>query len=275
MNTQKILSVLIGICLLWACDDDDHGPGITAEAQKAFSEKYPTATYVSWETKGTYFVAEFKEGSQSSDAWFNATGQWFMTETDLNWAQLPKSIQDAFSSSEYAQWKIEDVDQLERKEAETLYILEIEQGEQELDLYFNPTGVLIQAINHKDDDHQGLLPQPIPDKIKNTVLEMYPNARLVDQETEHGITEVTIIDGTKSKEVKFNSSAEWLETEYDITVAEIPNTVVVTLNAQYPSSYVIDDAECHETPSGKFYHFEIEANGRESEINIREDGTIQ
>lgn len=276
MNTIKILlSTFVGIVLFFGCDDNDHSPTITSEAEKAFSEKYPSATHVSWDQEGTYLVAEFQENSQASNAWFNTAGHWFMTETDQTWEQLPEAVKNAFQASEYSQWRIDDVDMLERNEAETVYIIEVEKGGQEFDLYFNNSGVFIQASVDSDDDYLHLLPTLMPDKIKAAVLEMYPNAHFVDIETEHGITEVTIIDGMKSKEIRFNTALEWLETEYDITSKEVPAPVMTTLNAQYPNPYVIDEVECHETPEGKFYHFEIEINDRDSEINIREDGTIR
>lgn len=276
MKTVKILlSALAGIVLFFGCDDNDHSPTVTPEAEKAFSERYPSAIQVSWDQEGAYLVAEFIENSQSSNAWFNSAGHWFMTETDRNWEQLPEAVKDTFQSSEYSQWRLDDIDMLERNEAETLYVIEVEKGEQELDLYFNSNGVFIQASADSDNDYLHLLPALMPDKIKAAVLEMYPAAHFVDMETEHGITEVTIIDGMRSKEIRFNSSLEWLETEYDITRNDVPAPVMAALNAQYPNPYVIDEVECHETPEGRFYHFEIEINDRDSEINIREDGTIR
>lgn len=275
MKTGKIfLSAFVGIFLFSACDkDDDHSP-ITPETQKAFSNKYPSATNVSWESKNAYLVADFQNATYSSSAWFDHSGRWYMTETDLPWAQLPEAVKNTFNATEYAQWKLDDVDMLERNDAETIYIIEVEKNKQELDLYFSQSGLFIKAIGDQDDEHTGLLPPVTSEKIKAAVLKMYPAAKFVDIDTENGVTEVTIIDGNRSKEIRFDASEKWLETEYDILNNEIPVQVMETLNTRFTAPYIIDDAECHETPNGKYFQFEIEKNNQETDIRIQEDGTI-
>ena len=64
-------------------DDDDKGytPGKSVVA--AFEAKFPNAVAVSWEKKGVYEKAEFHQNGQEVDAWFDASGQWMMTETDV------------------------------------------------------------------------------------------------------------------------------------------------------------------------------------------------
>lgn len=265
---------LAGIFLLSGCDDDDNSPNITSEAQKAFSTKYPSATNISWENKNAYLIADFQNNAYSSSAWFDHSGRWYMTETDMTWAQLPEAVKTTFNTTEYAQWQLDDVDMLERNDAETLYIIEVEKGEQELDLYFSDAGIFIKAVTDGDNDHADLLPSGSSEKIKAEVLKMYPEARLVDFDTENGITEVTIIDGNRSKEVRFDALGQWIETEYDISNNEIPVKVMETLNTLFTAPYIIDDAECHETPNGVFFDMEIEKNNQETKVKIKEDGTI-
>lgn len=77
---------LFGFC---SCDNDD---SVTPDpqARQAFESKYPNATQVEWEKKNNYLIAEFIDNQLDGKAWFDATGQWYMTETELTHTnQLP------------------------------------------------------------------------------------------------------------------------------------------------------------------------------------------
>lgn len=123
------------------------------------------------------------------------------------------------------------------------------------------------------DDNDDISPNNLPENIKSAIQSMYPNAQVTEAEIEHGITEVDIWHENKKKEVRFNASGEWKETEYDVLRQEVPAAVLDALGTQYPNP-VIDDIDCYETPAGKYYRFEIIVNNREIKVNIQEDGTI-
>lgn len=96
--------------------------------------RYPAATDVVWRTSGNYSVAEFSlpavrvavHGGRDHAAWFDDGGEWYMTETDIVFGSLPSAVQAAFRDSEYAGWRIDDVDMLEREGVETVYVIEAE-----------------------------------------------------------------------------------------------------------------------------------------------------
>ena len=68
-----------------------------------------------------------------------------MTESDIPYEALPQPVKETFKQSEYAGWKIDDVDMLARAGMETIYVIEVEQGKQEVDLYYSPEGVLTRT----------------------------------------------------------------------------------------------------------------------------------
>ena len=123
---------LLSLNLQSCDDDDDKGIAVSAELQNAFTEKYPNTQVVKWETEGAHYVAEFYNDRYVADAWFTPDGIWQMTETDLPYDALPAAVRSAFQSSQYAQWKVEDVDMVERRAMETVYVIEVESGNQEL-----------------------------------------------------------------------------------------------------------------------------------------------
>ena len=105
----RILMVTLWMASLFvfaAChdddDDDDKGytPGKSVVA--AFEVKFPNAGAVSWEKKGEYEKAEFHQNGQEVDAWFDASGQWMMTETDVLFANLPAEVKTGFNESIYS-----------------------------------------------------------------------------------------------------------------------------------------------------------------------------
>ena len=43
--------------------------------------------------------AEFHQNGQEVDAWFDASGQWMMTETDVLFANLPAEVKTGFNEA--------------------------------------------------------------------------------------------------------------------------------------------------------------------------------
>ncbi|MCM1030554.1 MAG: PepSY-like domain-containing protein [Oscillibacter sp.] len=272
-----LLAVILGSLSLFACsDDDDYTPDETV--QTAFEAKYPNATRVSWEKKGIYRVAEFRINNQEIHAWFDNSGEWFMTKTELETINaLPAKVQKAFNDSEYATWKVDDVDKVERPESEPVYVIEVEQGKKEIDLYYSEEGILIKTVIDDDSKPEDHLTNTLPASVKSFIQERYPNARIIEYEIEKGNLEVDIIDENKGKEVVFNSNYEWLYTKYEVFRSEVPENVMNTLNtllaSQY-AGYVIDDIDFYETSTTSYYRFELESGNREVKIDIDTNGNI-
>lgn len=275
-----LLAVILGSLSLFACsDDDDYTPDQTVK--EAFEAKFPDATRVSWEKKGTYRVAEFRLNNQETHAWFDISGEWYMTETELKTlSALPAKVQEAFRQSEYADWKVDDVDKVERPESEPVYIIEVEQGKQDIDLYYSEEGILIKTVADGDFRPEDHLTNSLPASVKDFIAKNYPQARIVEYEMEKGNLEVDIIDGNKGKEVVFNSKNEWLYTEYDVVSTDVPenvmNTLTTLMSSQY-KDYRIDDIDCYETKTPNtpsYYRFELESGNKEVKINIGTDGNI-
>ena len=69
---KKLLTAIAAIGSLMAlagCEKTGHIPfNISAEAQQAFSAKYPSATNVEWENKNGYSVADFRSDNRDRSA---------------------------------------------------------------------------------------------------------------------------------------------------------------------------------------------------------------
>lgn len=271
----SFLMALICAVGFQSCDNDDNPP-LPDGVQNAFSERYPSARRVEWETKSGYYVADFYDESRQREtsAWFGPEGTWYMTETDIFYADLPDAVKSAFEAGDYSGWTVDDIDKLEREGMETVYVIEVEtrlQGqEQEMDLYYSEDGLLIKAVADNDNDDEGHLPPAqTTDAILAFVYEKYPNARLVEIEVEHIFTEVEIIHDGHSKEVRFDNQGNWVSTSWDLRWNEIPAAITQALAGSKYSGYVIDDAEYFETPQGDYYELELEQG--KSEIMVKMD----
>lgn len=149
MMKLKIYIFLLAISAwgLQSCDnnDDDDSVRVPIELQNAFSAQYPNIKNVIWESKLGYYVAKFHDGYET-DAWFTPEGVWLRTETDIPYTALPNPVKTTFEASEYASWRREDIDKLEAPDVETVYIIEVEKQNQEMDLHYSEDGVLIKNI---------------------------------------------------------------------------------------------------------------------------------
>lgn len=290
MMKLKIYTLLMALSAAWSlqsCDnnDDDSIP-VPTELQNAFSSMYPNVTNVEWETKSGYYVADFRNGYEAS-AWFTPNGEWQMTETDIPYSALPQEVKASFEGSEYATsqgWKIDDVDMLERKGLETIYVIEVEKQNQEVDIYYSEAGVQIKIVEDTDGDRddQYLPTTQLTETIKAFINDKYPGAKILEIDVEDdrndwdfGFTEVDIYHDGKNKDVLFDKDGGWYSTSWDVFIGDLSDVIKDAIDAKYPN-YWIDDAEYFEMSDGNnYYLIEIEGNNvQDKKIKITSNGQI-
>lgn len=256
------------------CDDDDSSGYVPdATVTRAFDTKYPNAQAVKWETKASYQVADFRYGNKEAEAWFGPDGTWMMTETDLpSVNDLPAAVRNSFHASAYAAWRVDDIDQLERAGMEVLYIIEVENGNQEMDLRYAASGVLISAVPDTDSDN-GYQPVSIPQEITSLIKNKYPKAVIMEVEAEKaGGYEVDILDGNIPKEVWLDKDYKWIQTEWDIPYVQLPDAVKTAIATLYGGFTPDNEAELIDTPEGIRYKVELEQGKIEKKVLFDKDG---
>ena len=273
MNKMKfMLYALIAMfaTTISACSNDDNNwEDLPTNVQNAFVNKYPDTRVDEWKKKGAFYIIEFRLSGDEAEAWFEGD-VWKMTEKDASFNNLPQTVINAFKTSDYADWRIDDVDIVERYLLPTLYVIEVEKGNMEVELSYLEDGTFVKEIIDSDDD--GYLPQ-IPNKIGEMVKEMYPGAIILDVEMEKGLYEVEIWhEGTK-KEIMFDANFEWMYTKWDVSTRSLPQAVMSYIQNTYPG-YKIDDAEMVTTPKTTYYEIELEKGNTEIELRITPDGEI-
>lgn len=264
---------MCGMLAFTSCDDDDNNYLPDQTITKAFDEKYPDAGKVEWETKGGYEVAEFHVSGNETEAWFDNKGNWVMTKTEINFGLLPEAVRTSLKDSEYKDWKSTDFDKLERSNAATVYVIEVEQGEQEFDLYYTEDGILLKAV--PDDDNDNFQPTVVPQAITDAINEMYPGATVLEFDSEKTGFEVDILHNNIYKDVYFNTGNEWLYTEWDIKEVNLPAIIMNAYKASDYKDYRIDDIDVIENPAGISYVLELEKGNDEVKMTISSEGKIE
>ena len=284
---------MVATALMFAsCNKDDNhdsGPGgVSRQLQEAFESRYPGATNVNWSAKGQYMVADFslattRATASSSDhsAWFDNGGLWYMTETDILFEQLPEAVKTAFQNSEYKDWRVDDVDKLEREGVETVYVIEVEGVENdrqvEYDLYYSPDGVLTKKVADapEDYDYGDYIPSKPVSGVDNYLQTNYPDARILDIDYEGGMTEVEILDGCICRELLFDGTGNWIYTKTEVRRSEVPAAVSSALAASEYKDYYIDDIDHYQSAAeGEYYRFDLESRNGDVKVNITPDGTL-
>lgn len=305
MKTKNILFLSVisaGLMTFASCSEEsgqsDKPFEVPANVASAFSARYPDATNVKWSSKNGYAVVDFYSATvrsasdtRNNTAWFLLSdATWQMTETEIRFADLPQAVKDAFSQTEYASapWNVSDeVDVLHRNEVETLYVIDVEKKENnietEIELFYTEDGVMAKLLVDvdKDDDYFDHLPQTINPTIEAWLKDNFPGARVLEVDVEKGKTEVEIYVDGKKREVSFDASNGWLYTKTELDVRDLNSLepeVLATLRglSNYVSDDYIDDIDRYETKNaGTFYKFELEtAHDDDFDVYIMADGTL-
>ena len=270
----------LGVFVTASCsdDDDDDRVDVPSQVQAAFDQKYAGAGRVEWDMEhGGYFVAEFRQGGKDHDAWFTSAGEWVMTEVDhgRNIQDLPQAVQSGYDATAYAlqDWRIDDIDEIQRPAYETIYIIEVEKGGQsDCDLYFDLNGTLFREVQGGGGgSHDGMIGTGLPAEIQQFVDTKYPGATVVDFDSERGGYELDIRHDGLSKDILFDSSYNWIQTSTDLS-RNVPADIRSAVEAAYPGRR-IDDCDYVETAQGETYYL-VDLDNYDMDLKITPDGQI-
>ena len=211
-----------------------------------------------------------------AEAWFDDPAVWKMTVTEISFNAFPQPVRSAFQSGEYSDWRIDDTDMLERRDMETVYIIEVEKDRQEYDLYYSADASLVKAVPDNDgNDHRNYIPEDISSTVSDFISTQYPGARIIEIEKEKGMIEVDILDGNVHRELLFTADGQWKYTKTEIIAASVPKTVMDAFTGSQYASLRIDDIDLYSTLDGDYYIFELDAEPDDIHLKISADGAIE
>lgn len=110
------------------------------DVQKAFEQKFPKATNVSWGKENkTEWEAEFTLDGGKFSANFTNDGTWVETEKKIAVSEFPKPVADAIQK-QYPGWKITEADRTETAKNGLIYEADIKSGMQKKEVAFKEDG---------------------------------------------------------------------------------------------------------------------------------------
>ncbi len=277
---KKILFLTLVISALVGCDNDDNLFPTNQKVVESLLTQYPSAQGVSWGRAWGYWVAEFERSENDimveCEAWFSNDGVWYLGVSNIPYTSLPIAIQNSFSTSQYGQWFIDEVDMIERYDSEVVYAIEAETDNintaDDVVLHYTPDGILIRSIlNGAEPDYRPII---LGEQITNYISTNYPAATTIDIAAATDITEVDIMDDTTLRKIYFDGKEAWLMTASRITVAELPEIVIETIAASQYATWEIVEAEVIENPDGEYYQVTLAGEGEQVVMKINIEGRI-
>ena len=95
---KKIMLILVAamsLGVVFSCDRYDDGRP-SKDVRNEFKKMYPDAFDVEWEWDGTYWEVSFETGTRPDgvehEAWYDKSGNWIQTSTDMALASVPQKI---------------------------------------------------------------------------------------------------------------------------------------------------------------------------------------
>lgn len=291
--TRKNLCWYTIVCFLFmnvaACSSDDDYKEKSLEMPKTikddFDQRQPSSEIINFKSSrsDTIFEIKFIDINKNKGETFYADQKWKITIKEINeFSKLPKTVQNSFKKSEYADSNILDIVEISRDDIErSLYRLHFKHlahntPDVEHYTFMNDDGLILTTLNYKTNDDWmfPVLPKAHFDYIKNK----YAGAEVRGYVNNSGYYEYFIIHNNIIKFVFFNGKVPtdrsfWKETSYELPIdSKIPENVMNVLNRiridddfNYTNIYKI------ETSEGNAYSFMDSTHG----YTIGEDVPLQ
>lgn len=275
------MACAVGMVAFTSCDDDDNDDyaRVPDAVTAAFSHQYGNPGYVEWDSeRGGYYVAEFRKDGRDHEAWYTLAGLWAMTEVDYgrSLADLPQAVQSGYAATAYAldAWTVDDIDEIQRPDYETVYKIEVEKrGQADHDLYFDLGGTLYRDVegSGSGSGNGGMIQQGMPAEVKAYVDSAFAGAAVVDFDIEdNGMIEVDLRHGGKSVEVLFTAAYEWVMTKTDCS-RDVPAVVAEAVQQALPGAR-IDDCDYVQTATESYYL--VDTDNPDRDLRVTPDGQV-
>lgn len=140
-----ILAAVLAVLTAASCDRYDDGRP-AKDVRSEFNRMYPGAFDVEWDWDGTYWEVSFETGSRPNgvehEAWYDRSGQWVMTSTEMFLSAVPQNVKDfLFADPDYtaASFADNDAEYIESPSG-NFYRFDIYDGDRKIEVDVNLNG---------------------------------------------------------------------------------------------------------------------------------------
>lgn len=116
--------------------------------------------------------------------------------------------------------------------------------------------------------------QSAPENVKEAFSKKFPDAKDVKWEKENKSEwEAEFKMAGEEYSANFSNEGEWMETEHEMKISDLPNVVKNTLSSEF-DGYEVEEAEMVETPKFKGYELELEKGKSTLEVVFDANGKV-
>ena len=117
----------------------------------AFTKQFPKAEHAKWEMEDKKdYEVDFQQGGGKWSAKYAADAKWLETEHAIKPEELPAPVRAAIAAS-YADHKLEAAELVESPQG-TTYEVDLEKGEQSLEVVFGADGKVLKSVVEEEDE---------------------------------------------------------------------------------------------------------------------------
>lgn len=158
---MKSISLIIVLFLLSASFNILHSQRlekseVPENVQKAFKKNHPGAFPYDWKyaKKKKIFKAYFISNGMKFKSYFKANGDWMYAKTKLDKTEIPQTIWEHYSKSEWVDWKISKTQLRLTPDCGKIYIINVKRGKkstkEKVKLYYDENGKFMKNTHEKN-----------------------------------------------------------------------------------------------------------------------------
>lgn len=108
---------------------------------------YPNATaFLEFDREGNYLEIEIRDGKIYKEVYFDENEDWVYTKWEAKLSDVPEVVMNAFKASKYKDYKIDDIDTIQKSDG-MFYLFELEDGGKDIYCLFSMSGEIIESFN--------------------------------------------------------------------------------------------------------------------------------
>lgn len=123
---------------------------VEPEIRQFISERYPSAVILDRESDHGYVEVEIRDGNIEKTVLFNGRLEWVMTAWEIRYADVPEAVRNAMEAAGYKAGQIDDEASVVEKSDSTVYMMEVEKGDNEVIVSVNEDGTGLKEIPEID-----------------------------------------------------------------------------------------------------------------------------
>ena len=142
-----MILVVASLFSLYSCSQDIPARKVPSVVLNTVQTKFVNANKIEWEKRKALYEAEFKMDSIEYAVYVDSAGKLIMYKMDIKENELPAAVSEAIRT-QYADYKIDDVEKIE-KDGIIYYEIELDgKGKKDLELIFSTDGKLVTELNY-------------------------------------------------------------------------------------------------------------------------------